>query len=74
MLPERENEREVQPGKGGLALPARGSLFPGGCCGMAWPAFGEPPESTALPTTKECEARKSVRVTSLSKSLFMKNL
>lgn len=23
---------------------------------MAQPAFGEPPESTTLPTTKECEA------------------
>lgn len=26
------------------------------CGDMAPPAFGEPPESTTLPTTKECEA------------------
>lgn len=26
------------------------------CGDMAPPAFGEPPESTSLPTTKECEA------------------
>lgn len=82
-------QRERGATQRGVALPVRG----GHCsqeavhvqCGdMAPPAFGEPPESTTLPTTKECEAssiwereqrrEEAVRITSQKRISIQENI
>lgn len=61
MLPERHaaGEKEVEPREDWRCQPeghCSQETVLVQCCDMAPLALGGPPESTALPTTKECEA------------------